>query len=151
MADNTPLNPGSGGVVAASDDIAGVQYQRVKLTLGADGVNDGDVSSANPIPITATSIQEQNDAILYLLAAILEKLPRTTGNDQASVAIESGSVGLLAGQTLAAVTTVATVTTLTTLATLSNITNIGGKHISAGADAITMTGAAHIYNNIIVS
>jgi hypothetical protein len=50
LADNVQLNSGSGGAIAASDDIAGVQYQRVKLVLGADGVNDGDVSSANPIP-----------------------------------------------------------------------------------------------------
>lgn len=51
MADNTELNPGTGGNIAATDDIAGVHYQRVKLTLGADGVNDGDVSSTNPIPV----------------------------------------------------------------------------------------------------
>jgi hypothetical protein len=50
MADNVVLNAGSGGATAASDDIGGVQYQRVKLTLGADGVNDGDASSTNPIP-----------------------------------------------------------------------------------------------------
>ncbi len=51
MADNTQLNPGTGGDVIASDDIGpGVKYQRVKLTLGADGVNDGDVASGNPMP-----------------------------------------------------------------------------------------------------
>lgn len=51
MADNTQLNSGSGGDVIASDDIGpGVKYQRVKLTLGADGVNDGDVASGNPMP-----------------------------------------------------------------------------------------------------
>lgn len=37
MADNTTLNAGTGGDVIASDDIAGVKYQRVKLALGADG------------------------------------------------------------------------------------------------------------------
>lgn len=37
MADNTTLNTGSGGDVIATDDIAGVKYQRVKLSLGADG------------------------------------------------------------------------------------------------------------------
>lgn len=51
MADNTTLNPGAGGESAASDEIDGVQYQRIKLTLGADGVNDGDVSSSNPMPV----------------------------------------------------------------------------------------------------
>lgn len=50
MADNTTLNAGSGGDVIASDDIAGVKFQRIKLVHGINGVNDGDVSSANPLP-----------------------------------------------------------------------------------------------------
>lgn len=51
MADNIQLNTGSGGDVFAADDISGVKYQRSKITLGADGVNDGDVSSTNPLPV----------------------------------------------------------------------------------------------------
>jgi len=51
MADNTTLNTGTGGDVIATDDIAGVKYQRIKIVQGADGVNDGDVSSTNPLPI----------------------------------------------------------------------------------------------------
>lgn len=51
MADNTTLNPGTGGDVYGSDDIGGVKYQRVKLITGADGVNDGDTSKTNPLPI----------------------------------------------------------------------------------------------------
>jgi hypothetical protein len=54
MADNVTANSGSGGATFASDDISSIQYPRVKITLGADGVNDGDVSSANPIPVTGT-------------------------------------------------------------------------------------------------
>jgi hypothetical protein len=50
MADNIPITPGTGDVVAA-DDIAGAKHQRVKLVLGADGVSDGDVSTANPMPV----------------------------------------------------------------------------------------------------
>lgn len=56
MADNTTLNTGTGGDVIATDDIAGVKYQRVKIIQGADGVNDGDVSSTNPLPIDGTVI-----------------------------------------------------------------------------------------------
>lgn len=52
MADNTTLNSGTGGDTVASDDISGVKFQRVKLTLGADGVNDGDVSSSNALPVS---------------------------------------------------------------------------------------------------
>lgn len=37
MADNIAVTPGTGASVAA-DDIGGVLYQRIKLTLGADGV-----------------------------------------------------------------------------------------------------------------
>lgn len=51
MADNIQLNSGSGGDVFAADDISSVKYARTKLTLGADGVNDGDVSASNPMPV----------------------------------------------------------------------------------------------------
>jgi len=50
MADDTELNPGTGGDIVATDDILGVKFQRVKMTLGADGVTDGDVSQTNPMP-----------------------------------------------------------------------------------------------------
>lgn len=50
MSDNTPINAGVGGDTIATDDIGGVKYQRVKVIIGADGVNSGDVSAANPIP-----------------------------------------------------------------------------------------------------
>lgn len=49
MADDVTL-PGTGDVVAA-DDIGSKKYQRIKLIHGADGVNAGDVSSANPLPV----------------------------------------------------------------------------------------------------
>lgn len=53
MADNiTALaNTGTGTDVLATDEIAGVHYPRTKIIIGADGVNGGDVSSANPLPV----------------------------------------------------------------------------------------------------
>lgn len=51
MADNTTLNPGTGGDVIATDDVAGVKYQVVKLAVGADGAA-ALVANANPIPIS---------------------------------------------------------------------------------------------------
>lgn len=50
MADNFTANAGSGGATFASDDVGSVQYPRVKITHGADGSADGDVSSASPMP-----------------------------------------------------------------------------------------------------
>src|SRR3990167_6840961 len=54
MADNTTLNSGAGGDTIAADDIGGVKFQRIKLVLGTDGINDGDVAASNPIPVTGT-------------------------------------------------------------------------------------------------
>jgi hypothetical protein len=54
MADNLDVTPGTGATVAA-DEIAGALHQRVKITVGADGTNDGDVSGANPLPVDVIS------------------------------------------------------------------------------------------------
>lgn len=51
MADNFTANAGSGGSIFASDDIGSVQYPRVKITHGADGSADGDVSVTSPMPV----------------------------------------------------------------------------------------------------
>jgi hypothetical protein len=48
MADNVNVTP-SGTTPIATDDVGGVQYQRVKLSVGADG-SATDVSSAAPMP-----------------------------------------------------------------------------------------------------
>lgn len=61
MADNITLNTMTGGPSAATDDIAGNHYQRIKLIHGADGVNAGDVSSANPLPVNLTSATKTID------------------------------------------------------------------------------------------
>lgn len=51
MADDVRLNVGTGGDLIAADDIGGVKYPRMKLIHGADGVNAGDVSAANGLPV----------------------------------------------------------------------------------------------------
>src|SRR4051812_37049676 len=54
MADNIPLSLGTGdGAVLASDDVAGVQFQRIKVTWGVDGTCT-DTSAANPLPVVQT-------------------------------------------------------------------------------------------------
>ena len=57
MADNIDVTPGTGKTVAA-DEISTVLYQRIKVVIGADGVNNGDVSSANPLPISAAGFTD---------------------------------------------------------------------------------------------
>lgn len=59
MADNSLVNTASADAGAvnetyATDDIGGVKYPRSKIVVGADGVNGGDVSAANPLPVKIT-------------------------------------------------------------------------------------------------
>jgi hypothetical protein len=56
VVDNITANPGVGGATLASDEILGVQFPRAKITLGADGVNDGDVSASNPMPVGGAAL-----------------------------------------------------------------------------------------------
>ena len=51
------------GVKIAYDEIAGVFFQRVKLVIGANGVNDGDVSAENPFPVILVGAQQPNGDI----------------------------------------------------------------------------------------
>lgn len=67
MADNVTFGDGNNstppdGLVVATDDVAGVEYQRVKLTLGADGAADMDLDSGqqtmvNSVPVAIASDQ----------------------------------------------------------------------------------------------
>lgn len=53
MADNVILNVGAGGATLATDDVGGIQHQRVKIEIGVDGAA-ADVNSGNPLPVTGT-------------------------------------------------------------------------------------------------
>lgn len=84
MADNVAISPGVGDTVGA-DDISGVKYQRIKIITGADGTNDGDVTTSNPFPVravpdrpsqgagrtykTAQLSNQTADALLYTVTA----------------------------------------------------------------------------------
>ena len=53
MADNVSVPGGSAGPIA-TDEVSGVQYQRVKVNYGADG-SATDVSADNPLPVVETA------------------------------------------------------------------------------------------------
>tara|TARA_R110002096_G_scaffold271950_5_gene465684 strand:- start:732 stop:2510 length:1779 start_codon:yes stop_codon:yes gene_type:complete len=62
MADDITLNTGAGGDTLGADDISGTKFQRIKLIHGIDGVNDGDVSNTNPLPISAQNLVSTNNS-----------------------------------------------------------------------------------------
>jgi hypothetical protein len=78
VADNVTLNSGSGGSVVATDDVAGVQFQRIKLDLGGDGAS---VPVVGSIPVSASALPlptgAATDATLAALQTLLTTLVGT--------------------------------------------------------------------------
>lgn len=73
MADNVVADAGSGGATFAADDISSVHYPRVKLIHGADGVNDGDVSTTNPLPVGTYTEDVAAPAAIIGTAVMMER------------------------------------------------------------------------------
>lgn len=144
MADNVGYTPGTGATVAA-DDIGGILHQRVKLTLGADGASEGDVSSSNPMPVMGVGeLVEAVEALRMAVQALTrsglgQAMPDTAA--RLRVAVDAISASL----TLAAVTTVTTVTTLT------NQTQIGGIAATEQIPSLMRLGADSMRRNITVT
>lgn len=101
MADNVTTNPGTGGETFATDDIAGVQYPRSKITLGDDGNNDGDVSASNPMPVTGSFVKIEDspsasgDAGVFVLAVRADTDAPTAGTDGDYTALKCDEAGRL--------------------------------------------------------
>ena len=68
MADDITLNSGAGGDTLAADDIAGVKYQRVKISVGADGAA-ADNSTAAPL---AVKISDGTDVATVTAGGLLQ-------------------------------------------------------------------------------
>lgn len=104
---------------------------------------------ADQRPFAGMSQEDTNQAIVQLLAAILDKLPRTDINDRLIV---NGSEVANAS----APVTLASLPTLSTLVDLNRINAMGATAAtSRPADAIPLQianiGALHIYDNIRVT
>lgn len=114
MPDNVGITPGSGATIA-TDDIGGVQYQRVKVALGADGeasdLAPGQATMAASVPVAIASNQSAVPVSGPLTDAQLRAapVPVTVGNFPATQAISASALPLPAGAaTEASLATVAT-------------------------------------------
>jgi len=74
MADNVAITEGTGTSIAA-DEISGAKYQRVKLIHGADGSNDGDVSSINGLPVAQQDFSASGTITANAQTVTLSSLP----------------------------------------------------------------------------
>ena len=79
--------------------------------------------------------------VTFLLAAMLERMPRVTGNDQVATSIE----------VIPQITFAANQDIRNIIGAIGGLTNIGGKSAAGTVDALNMAGTVNIYNNIIVS
>ena len=99
MADTVPITAGSGTSIA-TDDIGGVHYQRVKLSLGADGaatdIGIGQAAMAASIPVVIASNQGAV-AVSGTLTAVT-----TVGTITNAVAVTDNSGSLTVDGTVAA-------------------------------------------------
>lgn len=117
MADNTRVPVATVGDDIATDDVAGVKHQRVKVEFGADG-SATDVSPVNPLPVTVDSgtlmnrIELLELTLRQLLAGAAGQVPDYLG--RARVTVDNMASGLSLS-TIATVTNVATVAKLTGL------------------------------------
>ena len=96
MADNFVADSGSGGDTFGADDITGVKYPRCKIIIGADGTNDGDVSSANPMPSVLTAGTAEIGKLAAGTATI-GKMGANSGVDIGDVDVTSIANGSLNG------------------------------------------------------
>jgi len=113
MADNTQLNPGSGGDVLKTEDLGAYKIAVSKIYLGAQGVDSGPVTASNPLPVSISnhpSIQPVSGSV-------------SVGNFPATQAV-SGTVAV-AG----------------TVTTTSNL-NVGGAAVASGNPVPVVTVAA---------
>ena len=79
MADNVGYTPGSGEIIA-TDDIGGVQYQRVKPVWGTDGQAQ-DVNNNTPLPVTgAQELMEAIEAMRMAIQALTRNIGMATVN-----------------------------------------------------------------------
>jgi hypothetical protein len=137
MADNVGYTPGSGATVAA-DEIDGVLHQRVKLSIGDDGVAY-DLSASNPMPITAITPvptdSQRTDALLVMLSRVVKLMESNAVVDAAQrqrISVDSFPA------------TIPTLTTVTTVTTLSNATAIAGMDREQWINAAKQTYAQSI-------
>jgi hypothetical protein len=122
VADDVVLNVGAGGDTLAADDIAGVKFQRVKLVIGANNTNDGDVASGNPLPIS--------DAAGSLTVDGSVTVTQGTGSNLHTV-IDSG-----------------TVSTITNVVHVDD--NAGNLSIDDGGNSITVDGTVGVSGTVTV-
>jgi len=147
MSDNIGYTPGTGATVAA-DNIGGALHQRVKISVGSDGVA-ADASEGNPLPVTAVAeLMEAIEALRFAVASLTKTIGFALPNALGQPIFE-------ARQTTAAnlqmTATQAGTWNIGALTTLTNQAQIGGFAANDVLPSFLAMGASNIRRNITVT
>lgn len=125
MADNVAITAGAGTTIG-TDDVGGVQIQRVKTTWGPDGTaNDTDVATGKPLPVqlrspTGTTLlgsagTSATDVLTVQGIASGTAMPVSVASVPSHAVTNAGTFAVQAAITSGTLTTVSTVTNLGTI------------------------------------
>jgi hypothetical protein len=95
MADNTTMDPGSGGDTIRTDDISGVKFPVSKIAIGVDGTDGGLISTTVPLPVELGFVSPQTSTGTAVATAA------GSSADIDSTQIGSGNTGKLIAFTVA--------------------------------------------------
>jgi len=136
MADNIGYTPGVGATVAA-DDIGGVIYQRLKLVLGGDGVNAGDVAVGNPMPVVgAVTTDGVTDAELRATPVPVIETSTSTLANGVQTAVGTAAVQVLAANAARKFAIIQNVGNAAVRVGVAGVTNTTGFRLAAGASVV---------------
>jgi hypothetical protein len=147
MPDNVGYTPGSGASIAA-DDIGGNLFQRVKLVHGADGINAGDVSVSNGLPVEPIGELVESIEALRMAVQALTRSGIGQAMPDTSARLRVVLDAITASLTLATITTVGTVTTVSSM---TNQTQMGGFASQDQIPALMRMAADSARRNISVT
>lgn len=139
MADNVTVTEGSGKTIA-SDDVGGVQHQRVKLSLGADGAATDALGGAGGVAAGVQRVTLASDDPAVVSLGVIDDWDET---DRCKVNPIAGQAGVAAGAGVNG-TTVQRVTIATDDQTAANLNNaLKGEYetVAASQTAQVLGGA----------
>lgn len=127
MADNIPITPGAGAVVATDAMPDGRHYQRVKLTDGApDSEHHASVRADGTLEVI---LSDMSAALHAMFDALVRPISQEPGTGRQRVTVEAG-----------------TLPTVTTVTTVTSITNFGGVSI---AGTLLPDTSRNLWNNSV--
>jgi hypothetical protein len=146
LADDVLLNAGTGGDTIAADDILGIKYQRVKLSLGADGAATDALGGAGAVAagVQRTTLASDDPAVVALQIidnAVSGSGFNITQLNGTNVTMGNGASGTgvqrvtLANDSTGVIATVSTVTNVATIGT-SVTPGTSAAHLGKAVDAV---------------